>query len=1246
MSTRALGTVVVLGSLLLSACGQPPEPVQRVQRAGDLPQRVSAAMREEQRGDADKAARAWLDVVRSASRDDGPWALPAAGAALEALVWRSVPGVSEVAPKSALAFRTRVDVKKELGQIVDQASNVPVLGLSAKALSVLSENHGDVPGAERARGRRGCAREATLIGPRSWAIATGPSEPGPLDSATAQIPARVSLPGPFERSIEPVIVSGRGCSVDLSLSAAIPGVRDVVVDAKVPKAGKVWVSLTSSAAARLRVGGKVAIERPFELGGAVSIQYAAVDVSAGTLRIVAHAAMPSEGGRVEIDAWDEAGRPLALSAPRPGASATSQARAVAAVPSAEPKKPEERLTATLGALALGDLRAAEALAAQPSTPELALAYARVLEYPSDLPQVQRAERARAAVDVAEAAWPDAWEPKLQAVYLQGVRRSGAEARLESLKELEKRRGAAIPGAAMLDALELALASRVDLFDRARAAHARTVKAFEGTFVAYDLARASEQRSPAAITRFECDPKPLRDRASFSCYSSLLGVGDYAAATAELERLRSVYGAPNGFGPVELREALDVGDVPRAKAAAGRLLPGEQTLSQVWELGKAQGAPPKAVDLLSRPLRERDAPQSVAPILRTEGDGPFVELEARVKKVVDEDRKAPAGAGAATLVLFHEEKYDVLPTGLTHATLVDVRRVGGTSDVESNAQAGAADVGGRTAFRALRRRIHKKDGRVVLPERTPGAAQAHADLAQLEQGDYVEAVYESWTIPGDLGTVSIDTPDMLPERTAVKEAHVTLTVPEGSRMKVWSHPLLGKPVASTQGGRASRTWTVRDQSVRRIEDGVPKMDRSVSVVASTLEWGDVARALRETLGAIDDRSPEVAAFARSAIEGLPKGSSQRLQVDAVVRASGEAIKQAAGVAFMDSELGPVRASQRATARTALASREGSRSWLVARALRELGIEAEIVVAEREPYSGDPAFVPHVGRFSHPLVIARPKNDKGQPEVVLVDADVPGPPLPAGRVSPQLRGRSVLHPSGAIDPLPEAGGADERDEVDLRLALDKNGDAKGSLTVLLRGREAQELAEAFVRIVGPERDRALRGVALAWVPFANVDSVQLSSTEGSWQVAVRAELSATGFAQPETKDKNAAWVLPGMEPLHFVFPRAFSMTLGSAYARGGARENALAISSSALYHVRRRTELPPGAQVVKLPGPLAVKNLFLAERKVSVNGQVVEEDFTLALPTGTVPKEQYGAFVQDIAKTDDAFLFGIRVKPPAP
>lgn len=1248
MSAAARVALVLGIALGAAACGPPPEPTRRFTSAKDLPGALAEAFREEQRGDPERAARGYLDVVRAASRDDGPWAPAAAAAALEALVWRSVPGVSDVAPKSALAFRVRVDVAKELAAIHAGAPNVPVRGLVAKALSVVAETRGDAALAQRARTARGCASDVTVLGPRSWAIATGPAEAGPVDGATSPLPAQVRMPGPFDRKVAPVAVSGRGCSVDLATVAAGPGVRDVVVDAKVERAGRIWVSMTSSVPTRLRVGGKVVLERPFEPGPVVSIKTAEVVVDAGRLRLVAHAAMPAEGGRVEIDAWDDSGQPLALSAPKPGEAARSSARSSRAVVAPEPKRPEERLTVALGALALGDLPTAEAASATPKAPDLAIAHARVLEHPSDLPAVQRAERARAAVDLAHEAWPDAWEPTLQAVVLQGVRRSGVEARLESLKELERRRsGVSASGAPLLDALEVALCSRSELVDRARPALERAKRAFDGTPIAFDLARAAEPRGPADLAKLECSTGAPRDRSSFACYSALLGIGQYAQASSELDELRKLYGAPNAFGPVELREALDVGDVARVRAASARLLPGEWTLSQRWEAGKAMGAAPKLAELLyGRALVERDAPQAIPPLLRASGDDPIAGYDERVKKLVDDDRKAPAGATAATLVLFHEERYDVLPTGLTHAFLVDVRRVGGTSDIESNAQAGAADVGGRTAFRSLRRRIHKKDGRVVLPERSPNAAQAHADLAQLEQGDYVEAIYESWSIPSDLGTIAIDTPDLLPERTAVKEAHVVVTIPEGVPVRTWSHPLLGKPLTSAQGTTRRIAWAMRDHAVRRLEDGVPKMDRSVSVVVSTLEWADVARALRETLGAMDDRSPDVGAFARAAIAPLGAAATERQKVDAVVRASGEAIKQASGVAFMDAELGPVRASSRATARTFLATREGSRSWLVARALRELGIEAEIVVAEREPYSGDPAFVPHVGRFSHPLVVARPKDAKGDREVVLVDADVPGPPLPAGRVSPQLRGRSVLYGSGRIEPLPEVGGADERDEVDLRLTVDKHGDAKGSLTVLLRGREAQELAEAFVHIVGPERDRALRGVALAWVPYANVDSVQLSSTEGSWQVAVRADLSAAGFAQLESREKGAAWVLPGMEPLHFVFPRAFSMTLGSAYARGGARENALAISSSALYHVRRRTELPEGAKVVKLPGPLAVKNLFVAERKVGVDGQVIEEDFVLALPTGTVPKEQYGAFVQDIAKTDDAFLFGVRVKPPAP
>ena len=60
---------------------------------------------------------------------------------------------------------------------------------------------------------------------------------------------------------------------------------------------------------------------------------------------------------------------------------------------------------------------------------------------------------------------------------------------------------------------------------------------------------------------------------------------------------------------------------------------------------------------------------------------------------------------------------------------------------------------------------------------------------------------------------------------------------------------------------------------------------------------------------------------------------------------------------------------------------------------------------------------------------------------IDADVSGPPLPAGRISPELRGRAVLFADGTMKPTPTMSLEKERDEVDLRLTVDDKGDAKG-------------------------------------------------------------------------------------------------------------------------------------------------------------------------------------------------------------
>jgi hypothetical protein len=425
-----------------------------------------------------------------------------------------------------------------------------------------------------------------------------------------------------------------------------------------------------------------------------------------------------------------------------------------------------------------------------------------------------------------------------------------------------------------------------------------------------------------------------------------------------------------------------------------------------------------------------------------------------------------------------------------------------------------------------------------------------------------------------------------------------------------------------------------------------MDRSANVSFTTAKWTDFGRALRETVAALDDHDPEIAAWARGALDGAQGEASQRAVVEAIVRAAGKALREADAGALSDyaEEVAPV-ATQ--TARTSLSSHSGSRSWLVLRGLRELGIASELVVAENEPFSGDSAFPPHFGRFVHPLVVARVtagSTPGAATEDVWIDADVAGPPLPAGNISPELRGRFALRTDGTIAPLPAVGAAEaERDEIDVRLALDESGDAHGTFAIVLRGRTAQGLAESLVRTVGAERQRALRDVVLGWLPWANVDDVQLSSSEGSWQVSLRAQVSVGGYAQLQGA---TTWLLPGMDAMHAVWPNVRVSSLAGTFAERAGRESALAVSAAVQYHVHRRVELPPGATVARLPGPLEVRGgLVEASRRIEVSAAggaappVVEDDFILGVTTGTVAPDAYDAFARAAHAVDDGFLASV-------
>jgi hypothetical protein len=1248
--------------VLSSACGGAgPKVRDLTQKDAHLAPALANAFRTEATGDPSKAIDAYLAVVETAAETPrDPSSVTVASAALDALVHRSMAAFADASSSSSLADRvpgaaSKIDAR--LAKIEAHADGPFVAGLVAEARLALAERRGDARAAQDFRALTGCAREATLFGPLSWAPITGVAEPGPFDRADAPVPAHLAGTGPFAAPITPAKVAAFGCLLPLHAETSSPGVRDVVVDVDVPQDGWVGVSMTTPSAAVLHAGGLVAMTRPHAAGYGNIVRFAEVEATPGVLRLDLRVGLDQDTEHVMLQVWGADGKPLTTHAPAAGQRATSTAKRVVAAEPRTPHTDDESLAVALGSLANADTLRAEGLlgplvAKTDAKPELLLAYARAVWGVHDLPTVKAHDRARAAFERVLEAWPSSWEAAVSHAVLAGARRGQGEARIESLLDLEKTRAKAKSAAPeLLDAYEAITAGYENLHDRATAAYERANKGLAGTPLAREVERVAFDRTGREAAAFACDPKAPSSKTSLACQRALFSIGDRAGAEKELERLRVLSGAPQLYLSLSSHDAVEVGDLGRAAKDYQQMNPGDRELSTLYAIKGKSSVP----ELYQLAVVARDAPMALPGLLRASGDDPLKAF-AGVAERVTAMGAGPIVANAATAILAHDERYTIAPNGLVHFVMLDVRRVVGTTDVEANAQASSPMLYGRDTTRVLRRRIFKKDGRILLPEQTPHAAQSHADLAQLEAGDAVEAIYEGFAAPGPIGNVGVDTPDLFPERTAVRDARIEVRMPASLHVSMWSHPLLGKPEETTVQGDRVLVWHLEDRPVRRLESGVPKMDRSAGVSFSTTTWADVARGQREAVAALESDSPEVTKWALEASgQTKPDGTIEMLPdatlVDHVVTASGQAVKEASGIVLADVDVGRIGGHFQ-SARNVLATHEGSRTWLVTRALRELGIPTDIVVAENEPFSDSPTFPPHFGRFMHPLAVAHLRGTpgpKGHPaRDVWIDADVPGPPLPAGKISPELRGRMALYPDGKIAPLPAFAADAERDEIDERLTVDDQGNAKGSLTVLLRGRSAQDLAEALVRLVGLERQRALRGIALGWVPFATVEKVELSSSEGSWQVAIRAELTAPAYAQIEgTKAGARTWVLPGIDPIHYVFPRPYVTTLGSTYASHGARENALAINHATQYHVRRRVDLPPKAAIARLPGAFDGKGpLLAAKRTISVAGSTIEEDFTLDVNTGTVARDKYDDFVTQAHRADDAFRASIQVKPPLP
>jgi hypothetical protein len=1234
------GVFVAALALVASGCGVFGGARSPDARAEKLTRSFAGAVESEQTRPGAEAMRAYLDLVDEGLAA-GAEGTEAVVAGLDALFWRPSVGLGRLANKHALVYRVP-GAAAEVGPRLEKAygrgeGSAIARALVAEAISDFARQRGDAAAAATWRARTGSVPAVAAVGPLDWAPLAGIERPTPLEAKGAPLAASYDGVAPFNAKVEPVRLERDDFAFDVRDAGVQPGVYALAVDVEVPKGGRVWFGLQSNASARLVACGTPAIARPFSAGGNAVFRFGSVEAEAGRCRVVVRFANNEDGGHLALWALADDGTPLRTFAPRPGdRAAAGSARPLAWAPSTRAEAAELSASAWLG---LGDARSARRLiepkAQTPNAKPLsALVWARAVDRADDVPDVRRPERARTAYERVLKAWPASWEATLGKALYGASRRGAGEGRIETLAELARARQERPAVDPALRAFEALTAYESSMYDRAEESFAAASGPLKGTHLLRELDASIHPRAGADAVAFACANDPASDRSDLACLHRLAQRGDAPGSLAEIARLRALRGAPKALWSPEAQARLSAGDMPGLLALYDSLLPAQRALA----LLAAAEAPEEARKRIARDATTaRDSPGSLAPLLRLLGQDPAADYEAAAARAVEADRKNPSGT-AATLVVTHDERYDVDQSGILRALIHDVRRVAGTADVEQGVAGTLALVIGRDVRRVLRRRIFKPDGRVLEPDRASQAAQGDADLSQLEPGDYVEQLVEIYALPNRAGQLVVDGPDLLPERTSVTKASVELRYPRSLPLKRWAHPLLGKPELKAEGDVQIVRYRLDRAPPRRIEEDVPAMERDVTLSFGTYDWPQIGRHLGEQLRSLTDDDAVVGRWARESIGDAPPRS--RKAVERLVAASGKVVRVPNGALFADVVAALGGGPQRQSARYVLELGQGSRTLLLYQALRSLDVPAELVVAERSPFAADPAFPPRPGRFDRPLLVVRLAPAAGGE--VWVDADVDGPPLPAGRVSPEVRGRSAIDIVGAIRTVPAAAAGDEdRDDVDIRLKVDARGDAQGAVTITLRGRPAQGLADALETVVGTDRREMLRSVVLGWMPWANVNDVSLVSGEGAWQIVLRADVTIPAYAQPE----GASWVLPGFEPLHLVFPRPYSSTLGSMYAGRGARQNALAVDTAYQYRVRRSVELPDGAAPPERVHALEVRNDRLeAKRAGAVRGRTVDEEFSLALTIGTVASADYERFARDAKTVDDGFLAGLRLQAP--
>jgi len=1246
-------SLLIAGSAALGGCPHEAEGP----RAGDsnlLAKMTLKALEIESTRPASEAFEAWSKVLVEARETRGtPLAREAALAAIDALSGRDVFGLESFGTDVGIAQRM-TDGARKVSAVMDAtlasdgAIDPMVRIAAASARMHLAAALGDGKALGEARRATGCALEATIVGPFHGPTLTALADAGPVDKGTI---AATYTPNPLGSSAALALGTsakktfGRGCTLDTTGSARAGGLRYAVIDVDVPEAQKIAIGIESSLPAQVLVSGKTVIDLPYGEISLHTTRFGRVAVGApGSVRVVVKLA-GYQNEPIVIYALGEDGTPLVSHAAPVGAPPA--ATITAAGPELMGPMPaswEARVTRALALIAMGDTRHAENLVADVAKPTpgakppgaAALVYARTLVTARDLPMHRRLERLRAAYDATLAAWPSSWEAIIGHAQIVALQRRGGAGEIDAIVEARNTRDKIGKNADPLIDAYLALIAD-DIYGVREDSLAHVKPKLAGTWIGWKLERATTKETDDLAVKNWCDPKRF-DVGRWECAASKAVVGDEKGMLAELARLRTLYGAPKLGVDMEITSTIKTAGV----AAARTLYENADIVDRSSRLAVSLvPAGAEGMKWLRREIRVIDGdPRSLTDLInmrRVAGDtsaGPELAsvFGTRTKALITKDRANPAKPDAGTLILAREETYELEADGFLHAVVYDVRRLGGTTDVEANASARVGTTSGGIGW--VTRKIHrifKADGQIVEPDRI-AAAQAGAELSQIEPGDYVELVAEGYLLARADGALDLDTPDLLPMRTAVEHAQITLSVPASLTADLWSHVELGKPVVTDAFGKKISTWTMKDHGVRRTERGQTGLDMQVAMRWGTWSWKRLGREAREGVLADDERSPEVSAWIASAV-----GNDKAPTIDLLVRLAKASKRAIPRVGFLPLGVGNINGPQHYNARTVLLDAQGSRVELVHRALDELGVKNEIVWAEQQPYSADPTMVARAWRFTHAILVAHVSDKSGSAvKPVWIDLDVDGYPPPPGKTSPELRGRMAIDTKGEIIAVP-GNVVEDPDVATIDLTVDDTGRAKGTFALLLRGRDAQDVAAVLEEEAGDERDDALRSYVLAWMPEADVLEVKASAE--TWQVMVTAKIEVAAMLVPD----GTRYAIAGTPPLH---GGGRAATLGATYASQAKRTTALTIRDAIQYTIHRVIRLPKGSSISTPLPSLDITDAetkMKATRKVKVDDSTIIEDLTFNLPTGVVSVKGFDDFTASARTIDDGFESVIRVMP---